>query len=221
MNAVLERSTWHNENSPDRIIRLMLGLVFFQLAFFWLGGFWQISFYVLGTVMLLTAVTGFCPLYKVLGISTFRAEAKSLGKIGLTVAVLSLAIILAAGSYASDFFSRKFFLDDFNRMNNYYKQTLFTTGQQDRAKAIENYERLTVEYAAFQAKYSAYHPYAIKGDDQFNSDLAQVQTMIAGVADEVHNGDLPQAHVALEQVRPVFQDILVVAQRGAIRQSEL
>ncbi len=34
MNIVLEQSTWRNENAPDRIIRVMLGLVFFQLAFF-------------------------------------------------------------------------------------------------------------------------------------------------------------------------------------------
>lgn len=207
MNVALERTTFRNEGSLDRIIRLILAGVFFLLAFFWLGGIGQIASYVLAAVMLITAIVGFCPLYKILGISTLRAGAKPLSKIGLTVALLVLVLILAAGSYASDFFSRKFFLDDFNQMNNYYKQTLFLTGQQDRAKAIENYERLIVEYAAFQAKYSSYHPYAIRGDTQFNSDLQQVQAMISGVADQVHSGDLSQAHVALEQVRPVFQDI--------------
>ncbi|MCL4299854.1 MAG: DUF2892 domain-containing protein [Anaerolineae bacterium] len=207
MNVALEQTTLRNEGSLDRAIRLILAVVFFQLAFFWLGGIGQIVFYALAAVLLITAIAGFCPLYKILGISTLRAGAKPLGKISLTVAGLIVVVILIAGSYASDFFSRKFFLDDFNRMNNYYKQTLFTTGQQDREKAVENYERLIAEYAAFQVKYSSYHPYALKGDAQFNSDLQQVQAVISGVADQVHSGDLSQAHVALEQVRPVFQDI--------------
>lgn len=58
-----------------------------------------------------------------------------------------------------------------------------------------------------RSAYSAYHPYAVKGDAQFNGDLEHVATMITGVSDQVHSGDLAQAHVALEQVRPVFQDI--------------
>jgi hypothetical protein len=207
MNVVLERPTWRNENALDRIIRVMLGLVFFQLAFFWLGSIWQVSFYVLGMVMVITAAVGFCPLYKILGLSTYREKAKPLGKAWIILSVLILAVILLAGSYASDFFSRKFFLDDYNRMNNYYKQTLFTTGQNNREQAIANYEQLVIEYDAFQAKYSTYQPYAIKGDPQFKADLALVAATIAGVAGEVHSGDLSQAHVALEQVRPVFQDI--------------
>ena len=158
--------------------------------------------------MLITAAVGFCPLYKMLGISTYRERIKPLGKVGVGVTVLIIAIMLLAGSYASDFFSRRFFLDDFNRMNNYYKQTLFTTGQQDREKAVENYEGLITEYTAFQAKYSAYHPYAIKGDSQFNADLEQVEGMISNVADTVQSGDLAQAHLVLEEVRPVFQEIL-------------
>ena len=207
MNAILERSSWRNENTLDRIIRLMLGLVFFQLAFFWLGGIWQVSFYILGTVMVITAAVGFCPLYKILGLSTYREKAQPLGQVWIILSVLILAVILVAGSYASDFFSRKLFLDDYNRMNHYYKQTLFTTGQNNREQAIANYEQLATEYAAFQAKYSTYQPYAIKGDPQFKADLAQVATMITGVEDEVYSGDLSQAHLTLEQVRPVFQDI--------------
>lgn len=207
MNVAIEQTNLRNEGSLDRVIRLILAEVFFLLAFFWLGGIVQIVFYILAAVMLITAAVGFCPLYKILGINTWRAGAKPLGKIGLAAALIILVLLLAAGSYASDFFSRKFFLDDFNGMNNYYKQTLFLTGQQDRAKAIENYEQLIVTYAAFQDKYTAYHPYALKGDTQFNADLQQVQAIIAGVSDQVYNGDLKEAHTTLEQVRPVFQEI--------------
>lgn len=207
MNIAIESTTFRNEGSFDRIIRLVLGGALFLLAFFWLGGIGQIISYVLAAVMLLTAAVGFCPLYKMLGINTWRAETKPLNKVGLTATLIILVLLLAAGSYASDFFSRKFFLDDFNQMNNYYKQTLFLTGQQDRARAIENYEQLLVAYAAFQDKYSAYHPYAIKGDEQFNADLQRVQAIIAGVSDQVYTGDLKEAHTILEQVRPVFQDM--------------
>jgi hypothetical protein len=205
MNVVLEKSTWRNENALDRIIRLILGVVFSQLAFFWLGGIGQIIFYGLAAVMFLTALVGFCPLYKILGFSTVGA--KPIGKVGLILTAFLGVVILLAGSYASDFFTRKFFLDDYNQMNNYYKQALFNTGQNNREKAVQNYDRLVAEYAAFQAKYSTYHPYAIIGDTQFHTDLERVVGIIASVADGVHQGDLAQAHVALEQVRPVFQDI--------------
>jgi len=196
-----------NENALDRMLRLVAGVAFFQLAFFWLGGIAQIVLYGLSAVMLLTAAVGVCPLYRIFKLSTYRAGAKPLGKTGLALALLLVVALMAGGSYASDFFSRKIFLDDYNRMNNYYKQALFNTGQNNREKAVENYDQLVTEYAAFQAKYSAYHPYAIKGDAQFNADLARVAMMITGVADGVHTGDLPEAHVALEQVRPVFQNI--------------
>ncbi len=196
-----------NENVLDRIMRLVAGVAFFQLAFFWQGGIAQIVLYGLSAVMLFTAAVGFCPLYRVFKLSTYRAEAKPLGKTGLALALLLIVALMAGGSYASDFFSRKIFLDDYNRMNNYYKQALFNTGQNNREKAVENYDRWVTEYAAFQAKYSTYHPYAVKGDAQFNADLEQVASIVAGVADGVHTGDLPQTHVALEQVRPVFQNI--------------
>jgi hypothetical protein len=208
MNIALERTRLLNESSLDRMIRLFLGIGLVQLAFFWLGGFWQIAFYVLGAVLLFTAAMGFCPLYKVFGFATYRAGSKQLGRVAVALLVLLLALVLVAGSYASAFFSRKFFLDDFNHMNNFYKQTLFTSGQQDRAKAVENYEQLMAEYAEFQSRYSAYHPYAIKGDLQFNGDLQKVGVVISDVADQIHTGDLTQAHIALEAVRPVFQEIL-------------
>jgi len=196
-----------NSGVIDRVIRLGLGIIFFQAGFFWLGGIWQVMLYLLGAVLLVTAVTGFCPLYRLFNLSTYNDKARSLGKAGWVAAVLALAVILVGGSYASDFFSRKIYLEDFNAMNNYYKQALFQTGQENRDLAVENYDQLVVTYAGFQDKYSTYHPYVLKGDNQFNADLVRVSQMIAAVDDEVHSGDLHQAHLDLEQVRPVFQDI--------------
>ncbi|MCB0214408.1 MAG: hypothetical protein KDJ52_34025, partial [Anaerolineae bacterium] len=52
-----------------------------------------------------------------------------------------------------------------------------------------------------------YQPYALRGDDRFETDLENVAQIMAGVDENVYNGDLQKAHIALEGVRPVFQDI--------------
>ncbi len=59
-----------NEGKSDRVGRVILALIFLILAWFWLSGVLQIVFYVLGFIMLLTAITGFCALYKILGLNT-------------------------------------------------------------------------------------------------------------------------------------------------------
>ena len=55
-----------NEGMLDRTIRIVLGVSLLSLAFVgpksWLG--------FIGVVPLLTGVIGFCPLYRVLGLST-------------------------------------------------------------------------------------------------------------------------------------------------------
>ena len=201
----------NNLNTWDRLIRALLGLVALELAFFWLAGGLQIVAYGVGAVLLATALARFCPLYKVLGISTLGRGAtgagKGLGKGMGALAIVLLVAVLAGGSYASIFFTRKLFIEDFNVMNNFYKQTLFLTGKNERQKAITNYESLIPSFQQFQKKYSAYHPYALKGDARLGPDLAQVSGMISDVNDLVRTGDLHEAHLALEKVRPVFQDI--------------
>ncbi len=196
-----------NLNTWDRLVRALLGLVALELAFFWLAGGLQIAAYVVGAVLLVTALVRFCPLYRVLGISTLSRDGKGMGKAMGAVAVVLLAALLAGGSYASIFFTRKLFIEDFNVMNNFYKQTLFLTGKNERDKAIANYENLIPSFRKFQEKYTTYHPYALKGDAKLGPDLVQVAGMISGVNDLVRTGDLHQAHLALEKVRPVFQDI--------------
>ena len=59
-----------NENKTDRIIRGVLAVVFFLVAMFWSTGAVQVILYVLAVVMLITAVAGFCGLYKLFGIDT-------------------------------------------------------------------------------------------------------------------------------------------------------
>jgi len=100
------------------------------------------------------------------------------------------------------------FLDDFNSVNNPYKETLFTTGQGRRNESINNYVNLTEALTAFQEKYKDYRPTVIKSDEQFSGDMMNVSVIISGVKDDVYTGNLTEAHKKLEEVRPIFQSIL-------------
>jgi len=197
-----------NEGLMDRLARLIIAEVLILGAYFWLGGLWQVVAYVLGAVSLFTAITGFCALYKVFGINTLSTELKQTATATKMIVVLVLVVIATAGSYYSVFFTKKFFLDDYSRMNNYYKQTLFYTGQDKREEAVDNYNKLIVEYSTFLSRYTNYHPFVIKSDLQFNSDIKKVSEIINSLKDDVYSGNLKQSHIKLEAVRPIFQDVL-------------
>jgi len=196
-----------NEGIIDRLMRVIIAEVFFLLAWFWFEGAVQIVFYILGFIMLITAVIGFCGLYKIFGINTNKNNKKT-SKVVLVIFAVIFLIIAFAGSYYSDFFTRKIFLEDFNVMNNYYKQTLFNTGKDKRPESIANYDKLISEYASFSNKYSNYHPRVIANDKNFNADLARVSIMIASLKDKVYTGNLKESHTNFEEVRPIFQGIL-------------
>lgn len=191
----------------DRFLRLVLGAVFSLLGYYWLAGPWSWLAYVAAFIMFATATFRFCPIYKLLGIEPSAAKDKPTGALGLVLAVIVLAALVAGGSYASAFLTRKFFLEDFNAMNHFYKQTLFLTGREQRPEAIANLDRLKPAFAAFTAKYSAYRPYDLKGDAQLVTDFASVGNILTGVDPLVRSGDLHQAHLDLEKIRPIFQDV--------------
>ena len=197
----------NNLHPIDRFVRAFAGIALLELGYFWLAGGWQIGAFVVGAVLLITALAKFCPLYSLLGLRTGHAQTNAPGKVYAVLAGLALLAVLVGGSYASQFFTRKLFLEDFNAMNDHYKQTLFWTGKNERAKATEKYDLLLPAFARFQAKYSAYRPYALKNDTQLSADLVAVQAMLQGVNEQVRTGDLQQAHLALEKVRPVFQQV--------------
>ena len=197
----------NNLHPIDRFVRALAGIVLLELGYFWLAGAWQIGAFAVGVVLLVTAVFRFCPLYSLLGLRTGDAHSKAPGKAWAVLAGVALLAVLVGGSYGSHFMTRKLFLEDFNAMNDHYKQTLFLTGKNERAKANEKYDLLLPAFARFQAKYSAYRPYALKSDTQLSADLVAVQGMLAGVNEQVRTGDLQQAHLALEKVRPVFQQM--------------
>ncbi len=195
-----------NEGFFDRGIRLVLASILFVLAFFWLPTAWSIVFYVLALISLVTALTGFCLLYKPFKVSTVGKGVAS-GKWTKLFFLLLILIILIGGSWASIFFSKKFFLEDFNAMNSHYKQTLFNTGQEKRAESIENYENLVKSYAVFEKKYSSYRPFSFRFDGGFESDLKKIESIINGAKDNVYSGDLKEAHLDFEKVRPITQEL--------------
>lgn len=59
-----------NESATDRVIRAISGLVLIGAGYFWGPGVVRIVLYVVGVVALFTAATGFCLIYRILGIST-------------------------------------------------------------------------------------------------------------------------------------------------------
>lgn len=125
-----------NMTGIDRFLRLLMGVVLLEAAFFWLAGAPALVAYTFAAIMVITGVWGFCPLYRVLGIAGQwgRATPRSLA-VRIASAVLLLCAVLG-GSYASNLLTRKIFLEDFNAMNPFYKQTLFLTGKGERDKAI-------------------------------------------------------------------------------------
>jgi len=199
---------YQNEGVIDRGARLLIGELLILGAYFWVGGVLSIVLYIIGLVALITAVAGFCGLYQAIGINTLPKEQKETSLYIKVIFALLFLIIAFVGSYASNFFTKKIFLDDYSRMNNYYKQTLFYTGQDKRDEAVSNYDKLVIGYAMFYKKYSTYHPHVFRSDTKFNSDIKEVSNMIASLKENVYGGDLKQAHLSFESVRPIFQDIL-------------
>lgn len=190
----------------DRFFRFALAILFLLAGYFWLASPWSYVAYAAALVMLATASLRFCPLYRLLGIAP-KMDGKRTSAAGVVLGVVALAALAGGGAYGSAFFTRKIFLEDFNAMNHFYKQTLFLTGKAQREEAVANLDQLKPAYAAFTAKYASYRPYDLKGDTQLSADFATVGKMISDVEPLVRSGDLHQAHLDLEKVRPVFQDM--------------
>jgi len=67
-----------NENGVDRAVRMVLGIAALAAAFLWLGvmdGAWAgIVAAVVGVVLIGTGLCGFCPAYRIVGISTCKVR---------------------------------------------------------------------------------------------------------------------------------------------------
>jgi len=58
-----------NENNTDRLVRVVIGVIGLVVGFM-TSGVVQIAAFIVAFFGLFTAITGFCLLYKLLGIST-------------------------------------------------------------------------------------------------------------------------------------------------------
>ena len=63
-----------NEGRFDRVLRVVLGaLLVLAWGLGWWTGTWAVVLGIVGIVLILTGLTGFCPLYRAFGISTHPA----------------------------------------------------------------------------------------------------------------------------------------------------
>lgn len=61
-----------NEGTTDRLVRIVLGVIFAVVGYAYLTGIAQIVVYIAAVVAIITGATGFCLLYKIFGISTLK-----------------------------------------------------------------------------------------------------------------------------------------------------
>jgi hypothetical protein len=196
-----------NTRPIDRFLRFAAAILLVQAGYFWLAFPWNWLAFAIAIVLAVTAAIGICPIYALLGVKPVKTTGRSFSSLLFVLAAVALAAIAVAGSYWSIFFTRKIFLEDFNAMNHFYKQTLFLTGQNQRPEAVSNLAQLKPAFSEFTSKYGAYRPYGLKGDTQLETDFAAVGKILSDVEPLVTSGDLHQAHLDLEKIRPVFQNM--------------
>ncbi len=61
-----------NEGLWDRIVRVILGVILGYFGFFSMQGTGGIVLGIIGLILLVTGIVGFCPAYRLLGISTHK-----------------------------------------------------------------------------------------------------------------------------------------------------
>ncbi len=62
-----------NEGPVDRIIRVIVGIALIALGLLGVAtGVWMWVAYILGAILLVTGIVGFCPLYKLFKLSTAK-----------------------------------------------------------------------------------------------------------------------------------------------------
>ncbi len=197
-----------NEGIMDRFCRGLIGVLLLIGAFFWLSGLIKILAYIFGIYLAATAAFGFCPIYLFLTHSSFNRSYEELNKPKIKSLIITIIIILIAGSIISHFWTKSIFLKDFNDLNSDYKQVLFNAAQEDREMSIRNYGLFSDKLDSFYDKYSAYRPFIIKRDGQFGNSLNEVQKIAKNSKDKITYGNLTSAYFELDSIRPILNDIL-------------
>lgn len=65
-----------NEHNTDRLVRALIGVVLTAVGLLVTTGIASIVLYVLAAIMFVTALLGFCPIYKIFGLSTCPMKPK-------------------------------------------------------------------------------------------------------------------------------------------------
>ena len=194
-----------NEGLVDRALRVTIGALALVVGGFWFSGTPQIIAFTAGALLSVTGFIGFCGLYTLLKVQTCSRNEKPLSTKQFSFLIILFVLILIGGGVISNTITKKKFLEDYGKMNGFYKQTLFLTGQNKRDEAIVNYESWKAEFAVFNTKYSTYKPYALRNDREFNNDISKVSAILLAAKTGVYSGDLSATHKKLEEVRPLFQ----------------
>ena len=197
-----------NMNYYDRVIRLGLAIIFFIIAFFWVYGGLEFVFYFLGFLFLINSFTGVSELYCIFKLSTCKPKQKYPSGFKRFLIVLILLAILFLGILLSILLTNKIFLNDFEKFNSSYKQTLYYLENNDKSKANDNFAIFKINFKEFNKKYSNYKPYIIKSDTEFNRDMEKINTIIEE-SDEYFKGtNLTLAHQELIKIDPILKDIM-------------
>jgi hypothetical protein len=192
-----------NVGTFDRLLRALLAEISLLTGFFWVGGAWQLVLYLLALVLLVQAATGICGLYGLLGVNTCeRIKRKSSPMVAGSL--ILLLVVAVAGSYASAALTKKILMDDLEGVKEPYNLALLETGLERRNESVYQYDRLAEALKAFDSKYSEYRPLAIKFDRGFSGDMQNASAIVASVRDDVHLGNMTEAHRRLQDAGPVI-----------------
>ena len=59
-----------NEGKADRIIRMIIGIILFLISYYYFDGILKAVAYLISLILVVTAITGYCCLYRLFGFKT-------------------------------------------------------------------------------------------------------------------------------------------------------
>lgn len=94
---------YKNEGGIDRMVRVIVAEVLLMAGYLWLSGIWQVAAYVVGVIALITAATGFCTAYKILGTNTRDNGQRPVSWVVKSIFAVVFLLIAAVGIYYANF----------------------------------------------------------------------------------------------------------------------
>jgi hypothetical protein len=195
-----------NLGTMDKLVRVFLAELSIIIAFFWVERAWQMVLYLLAVVMVFQAATGVCGFYKLIGRNTCERIKRKDKKLVVVTAVL-MVLVAGAGSYASAVMTKNILKGDLASIEEPYNLTLLSTEQDLRNESISQYEMLNTSLGAFNKKYSDYEPFAVKFDEKFKGDMANISMIVSASRPDIFTGLLSDAHARLAVGKSLLQGI--------------